>query len=290
MDVFYSDKQKTFIPPNPDIPDRVEAIKDYLERAGGYKFHNIKSATKKDLLLVHTDAYIEIIESCKEKELYWLTPDTPVVEAVYELAKIAAGGAIRAAEKEGFALIRPPGHHAGSDYGMGFCYFNNIAIAVRKMQEKGVKKAFIIDIDAHHGNGTQDIFFNDKNVFYFSIQQDPTTVFPGIPAKNNDHVINMNSSAGAEDNDFMAAFENVKKYALKFKPELIAVSAGFDTWHNDNMTDIKIKDMNTYRKIGEIISGLGKELDAKTFVVLEGGYCINVLGALTWNFLQGLKS
>jgi len=165
---------------HPESPERVKRTYEHLSKAG-YRFKEAKSCSEEDLLLIHTHEHIR-----KVKENAFFDPDTPNLENIYAYASLAAGGAIQAMEKavEGeasFSLLRPPGHHAGRGYLGGFCYFNNIAIAVAKALRK-VEKVVIIDFDGHHGNGTEDIFTGEKRVLYLSLHQYPA--YPGTGGKS----------------------------------------------------------------------------------------------------------
>ncbi|MEM2175430.1 MAG: histone deacetylase, partial [Candidatus Micrarchaeia archaeon] len=194
--------------------------------------------------------------------------------------------ALNCNEEFSFALVRPPGHHAGRNFFAGFCYINNIAFATRALQkkEKG-KKVMIIDIDFHFGNGTWDIFYDDKTVFYISFHCDPTFAYPGtgFEDENTDHMINVTLKPNTSDEEYVEKFrENVTKYFKIFNPSYIGVSVGFDTYYLDPIAGLNIKNLKTYRKIGEII----KELKKPTFCVLEGGYYLQHLGEIFLNFID----
>jgi len=209
--------------------------------------------------------------------------DTPNLPGIFDYARLAVGGALKALEitnKEGisFALIRPPGHHAGKSKLGGFCYFNNIAIATRKSG----KKCSIIDIDCHHGNGTQDIFLGDDKVMYFSIHRN-RYFYPGTGEKSIGNCINYPLHYPSE-NEWLDSFYSIIKKNLEFNPEIIAVSAGFDAYSNDPIAGLGL-DEEVYEEIGREISKLKKP----TVCTLEGGYS-DKLPQCIYNFLKGFES
>ena len=179
-----------------------------------------------------------------------------------------------------FSLMRPPGHHAGRDFLGGFCYFNNLAIAVAKVLPK-YKSAAILDIDVHHGDGTQDIFLGKKNVFYCSIHQSP--FFPGTGLASEKNCLNFPLPAGTGETEYLKYLDKILEEIKKFKPGLLAVSAGFDTYEFDPLAGLKLK-KESYTKIGKMIKGVG----LPTFFVLEGGYSED-LGELVGNLISGIE-
>ena len=221
---------------------RMEAI---IEELGDFEFVEPEPATKEDVLLVHTPEHYEYVKSEPE---------------VYEVAILAVGGAIKASEiaftEPVFAAIRPPGHHASPDSSWGFCYFNNVAIAVRKLlKEDRIRKAVIVDFDLHFGDGTANTFANDKNVKYFHMQGGDVS--------------------GIDD------------FLRKEEYDIIAVSAGFDR-HKDDWGGIL--ETEDYREIGKIVKeNAESKCEGRRFSVLEGGYNHSVLGKNVRAFVEGLK-
>ena len=221
----------------------------------------------------------KLIKSVKENTFF--NPDSPNYEKVYEFAMLAVNAAINAQEIQGFSICEPPGHHAGIDFLGGFCYFNNIAEAV--IQSK--LKTLIIDIDGHHGNGTQNIFENNKDVFFISLHSSPNYPGTGLSSKNN--ILNCPLSRDCGEEIYLKTLKEAIKQALKkFLPEQIAVSAGFDTYMSD-LASLGLK-KNSYEKIAKIIKDTKDKINSKIFIVLEGGYS-KELGELIHEFIRGFK-
>src|SRR3989338_4563344 len=234
-------------------PYRSEAVSQELKSSG---FHLVrpKPANEKDILLVHTKEHFERVKSGK----YW-EEETPVIDIKYPL--LAAGAAIEAAKINGFSICRPPGHHAGKHFLGGFCYFNNIAIAVAKTG----KKTAILDIDIHHGNGTQDIFLGRKDVLYLSIHESPQ--YPGTGHVSEKNCFNFPLPSGTKEDTYLKYLQKCIQEISKFKPETLAVSIGFDTYCQDRIGNFLLKE-ESYKKIGQAI----RKSNLPTFFVLEGGY------------------
>ncbi len=253
---------------HPENPERVRRIVEILKQ-NGFSFVRAEKAKKEDILLVHT---IEHFERVKNKNYFDF--DTPHIDIVYPL--ISAGCAIKAAKIEGFSVSRPPGHHAGKDFLGGFCYFNNIAIAVEKLN----LKTAILDLDAHHGNGTEDIFLGDERVLYVSLHEEG--IFPGTGLVSRQNCINFPLPAFTEENFYLKTLNKALLEIKRFNPEILAISMGFDTYFKDPLTHFKLK-KESYFKIGKAI----KKLEIPFFVVLEGGYSEDI-GELALQFLRGL--
>ena len=192
------------------------------------------AAGEEDVLRCHTHEHLELVRAI-DREV-WLDGDTPASETSFEAALLAAGGTIEAARRGGFALVRPPGHHALADRAMGFCLFNNAAIAARAVQADGVKRVAILDWDVHHGNGTQAIFWDDPSVLYVSLHQWPFYPGTGGPDETNATTVNVPLRAGSGNEEYLRAFDEVVAPAIRgFEPELLLVSAGFDAHADDPM-------------------------------------------------------
>jgi len=248
---------------HPESPARVESSYAYLKERG-FSFIEPEAAKEEELLLVHTSGLVESV-----KKLSFSDPDTPALEGIFDYARLAVGSAIKAMElalegSPAFSLMRPPGHHSGRDFLGGFCYFNNLAVACQKAIISGERVA-ILDIDCHHGNGTQDIFLGKKNVLYVSLHQVP--LYPGTGLESQDNCLNYPLKPGTTQDEYLAVLQKAMAEIKKFSPRLLAVSAGFDTYAQDPLANIGLE-KESYRKIKELI------LAAKInyFCVLEGGY------------------
>ncbi|MEW6008521.1 MAG: histone deacetylase [Candidatus Omnitrophota bacterium] len=265
---------------HPESAQRLERCFDLL-KSRDFKFVEAISCLEEDILLVHTK---ELLKAVRENNFY--DPDTPNLENIFEYAKLSAGATLLAsqfAQEEGFAfsLMRPPGHHAGRSSLGGFCYFNNIAISVEKIR-KTKKKIAIIDFDCHHGNGTEDIFKGKACVCYLSLHQSP--FYPGTGLESHDNCFNFPLAAGTGESEYLAVFKQGLEKIKDFRPDILAVSAGFDTYRRDPLGNIKL-DKTTYRKIGELIAAFGKP----TFAVLEGGYSKDLAYCVS-EFLSGMTA
>ena len=254
-------------PGHPESPSRVERIHDVL-RENGFRFIQAEPAGKEDVLLVHSPEHFERVRS-----MDYAGFETPPIDIKYPL--LAAGVTIRAAERLGFALTRPPGHHAGRNTLEGFCYFNNIAIAVRKLG----RRTAILDLDTHHGNGTQDIFLGDDKVIYVSLHQAPLYPGTGLTSERNCH--NFPLFPATDESVYLKTLEKALKIVGGFKPEMLAVSMGFDTFKGDPLAGQQVTE-HGYREIGRMVKGLG----LPTFIALEGGYSDNT-GELCLSFMHG---
>ncbi|MBI5229533.1 histone deacetylase [Candidatus Micrarchaeota archaeon] len=289
---------------HPESPERLQAILDYLEKTSFFKRYDIEVVApekidEKTLELVHLLAYIQQLKLLSSKERT-LSSDNPFNKNTFEIASLACAAAFTAAKKSieansfSFALVRPPGHHAGKAFFQGFCYLNNIAYAVRRIQkEKQLKKALIVDFDLHHGNGTQDIFYSDDSVYYLSLHQDPSFTFPfhsGFEEENNFHIKNIPLGEGTGDRNYLELFKKAVSEAVEeFKPEIIGVSAGFDIYFADAAVGsrLEIRETKTFEEIGKIIRESAEKNNCPVFGVLEGGYYLRKLGENFSSLLTG---
>lgn len=271
---------------HPESPERVKDAYEFL-REKSFKFLKPEVAKEKDILKVHSK---ELVESVKSGNFF--NPDSPGYENIFYYASLSAGGAIKAMNEclknneYSFSLMRPPGHHAGKSSLGGFCYFNNIAIAIAKsLEDKKIKKAAILDIDLHHGNGTQDIFLSNKNVIYASLHQFGFNFpfYPGTGKYSEKNCFNYPLPAGTKEKEYLEELEKALKRVREFEPDLVAVSAGFDTYEADNISGIELK-IESYEKIAKLI----KNLEKPTFSVLEGGYS-SQLGGCIYSYLEGFE-
>jgi acetoin utilization deacetylase AcuC-like enzyme len=287
MYIVFSEKCLEYWEPgHPESPDRVyQAYK--LLREKGFKFVQAEPCREEDLLLVHSRSFIEDV---KNEMLY--DPDTPSLPGIYDYARLSTGSAIKSMEialegEKAFSLMRPPGHHAGVNGRalgaptLGFCYFNNIAVACTKALQK-VKKVAILDIDSHHGNGTQEIFLKNPRVLFVSLHR-YGGIYPGTGETSEENCLNYPFTYAVGDSEYLRTLRIALDEIKKFNPDLIAVSAGFDTHKYDPVCSLGLSE-DSYIIIGRMIA----ELSKRTFAVLEGGYG-RYFPICVFNFLSGLE-
>ena len=232
-------------------------------------------ATREHVERVHTPAYLDRLDAIEVPTL--LDPDTVASETSYEAALLAAGCALGAVDRGGFALVRPPGHHAPPGRAMGFCLVDNVAVAARYAQaELGVGRVAIVDWDVHHGNGTQDIFWDDPSVLFASLHQWPFYPGTGGPGEENETTVNVPLPAGSGDDAYLRAFtERVEPAVRAFEPELVLVSAGFDAHVDDPLAGMRVT-REGFRELARRSAALAPRVAA----VLEGGYDPRTLPSL----------
>ena len=258
--------------PTGDHPERSERL---AALQAAFEWREAPAATKEDVERCHSPELVELIRSINRPMM--LTLDTIASETTYEAALLAAGAAIEAARVGGFALARPPGHHATREHAMGFCFFNNVAIAARFAQtELGVERIAIVDWDVHHGNGTEDVFLDDPSVFYVSLHQWP--LYPGTGGQEDqgETLLNVPLPAGSTDEDYLRAFDELVEPAVTaFEPDLVLVSAGFDAHEQDPLAGMLVTEAG-FRELSRRSAALAPKVAA----VLEGGYNLETLPGL----------
>ena len=280
MKIFFSSKCLEYSQPwHPESSERVSSAYQYLKKKG-FEFIEPIPCEDEDILLAHTSRLFDEVKGGN-----FFEPDTPALSGIFEYARLAAGSAINAAElclkgEKTFSLMRPPGHHATRNRLGGFCYFNNIAIASLKVRQAAGKIA-IIDFDCHHGNGTEDIFLGKKDFLYLSLHQSP--LYPGTGLTSRENCINYPLPANTSPEKYLSVLDEGLKHVKKFNPDLLAISAGFDTYKHDPIASLSLEE-DTYKEIGSMLSKLNKPL----FAVLEGGYSSDIPECI-YQFLIGLQ-
>ncbi len=282
------------VPPfeHPESPERLTAIMERMESSKLLEKTvpiTPEFADEGDVLAVHDRKYLDQLEkSCRRGDMTLDAGDTYLCRHSYNIALLSAGGAVAGAKAvaEGsvdraFCAIRPPGHHASRDVGMGFCLLNNVAVAAKYLQARfDVGKVLIIDWDVHHGNGTQSVFIEDPSVFFFSVHEHPTFIYPGTgrrweigKGKGEGFTLNAPMAPGSGDDEYRLIFEQaLLPAAERFRPEFILVSAGFDAHGDDPLADIRLSGEG-FRFMTRAVIGMAERFcGGKLVSVLEGGY------------------
>jgi acetoin utilization deacetylase AcuC-like enzyme len=275
---------------HPERADRVTVIIKHLKKLN-YKDLIWRKPTKFDLdylQLAHDKNYLKSVnDAFPTHGVNFLDGDTILSPGSKEATRDAVGSIIAAIDgvmkkdfKNAFCAVRPPGHHAEKQKAMGFCVYNNVAVGAYYLLKKyNLSKVAIIDFDVHHGNGTQDIFYNNENVLYISTHQYP--YYPGSGAANekgiNNNIINIPLIAGTQTHEFLNAYDSIFEKLKEFKPEFILLSAGFDAHKDDPLAQINLESQDYYT-LTKRIKILAKELCGEKLVsILEGGYDLNAL-------------
>ncbi|MFP4655643.1 MAG: histone deacetylase [Methanohalobium sp.] len=282
--IYHPDYLKHNTGNHPESASRLSYVIKHLEKQGTFKNHPLiepDSAEISWIQTIHNPDYIKKVEYHCNNEIPF-DPDTVVSKDSFRTALLAAGGAIRAVietytNSSAFALVRPPGHHAESDKAMGFCLFNNIAIAAKYAQSKGMNRVLIIDWDVHHGNGTQHSFYSDPSVMYMSIHRYPW--YPGTgwldetgTGKSEGYNINVPLLPGATDKDYAYVFNKIfVPVALQFQPDIVMVSAGMDAQEHDTLGGMRLTSEG-FATLAGCIKKISDFTCKRTVLVLEGGY------------------
>jgi acetoin utilization deacetylase AcuC-like enzyme len=262
-----------------ESPARLQAL-----HARFPEFAEAPPATREQLQRVHSSAYVDAVDAIDGE--VWLDPDTYAGPTTCEAARLAAGAAIAAVEREGFALVRPPGHHALHALAMGFCIFNNVAVAARHAQiDLGLRRVAIVDFDVHHGNGTEELFRGDPDILFVSLHQWPFWPGSGGPGTSEGTTVNLPLPAGSDDGAYAQAFDEVVEPTVSaFEPDLVLVSAGFDAHESDPLGEMRLT-ADGFRDLARRCGSLAPH----TAAVLEGGYNLGTLPDLVEAALEGFS-
>ncbi|MDP1553499.1 MAG: histone deacetylase [Methanobacteriaceae archaeon] len=303
MAIFYSPKYNNH-QKNDHIENksRTDAIITKFSKIGIFNKISLlepESCDISDILAVHSSSHIHFIQDFCKKGGGYLDLDTYASSQSYHTALLSAGGAIAASksimngEKWSYSISRPPGHHATAHKSMGFCIFNNVAIALKYLiRNYGLHKICIIDFDVHYGNGTAEIFYNDPNILYISIHQDPKTLFPGKgfieeqgSGKGEGYNINIPMPIGSNNTDYIWILKEILEPVLKeFRPQVLFVEAGFDAHVNDPLSGINVNEY-FYAWISQYLI----EKNINIISLLEGGYNLEALSNSNLSFIVGLE-
>ena len=277
-------------PGHPECPERIPAILTGLKKIQSQKliWKEIGSFDEKYIELTHSKKYLEKInQSFPKEDLVFLDGDTIVSKGSKKAAYDAVGAIINAIDAvmnqefdNAFCVVRPPGHHAEKEQAMGFCIFNNVAVGATYLLEKyKLDKVAIIDFDVHHGNGTQDIFYNEKKVLYISSHQFP--FYPGTGSKDEigkfNNILNIPLKAGTDSEEFFNSYKKVYDKLNEFRPQFILLSAGFDAHKNDPLANVDLESRDYYILTKEIMKIAKKICSNKIVSILEGGYNLSAI-------------
>ena len=287
-------------PSHPERVDRVKVVNEELKKFDKkIKWFEPKLFDHTIIEKVHNKNYLEKISiSFPKSGIQFLDADTIVSPGSKEAALDAVGSIILGIDqvvnkefKNTFCSVRPPGHHAESDKAMGFCIYNNVAVgAAYLLHHYQYKKVAIIDYDVHHGNGTQEIFYNNPNVLYISTHQYP--FYPGTGSVNekgaSNNILNIPLDPGTSSDIYFNSFENVLKKLKSFNPEFILLSSGFDAHQKDPLAQVNLKSKDFYEITKRIMNAAGNICDGRIVSILEGGYDLNALKESAYEHVKAL--
>jgi len=292
---------------HPERPARLEAILQLLERTGRLDNRPViepDPADEETIALIHDRAYIVELREFAARGGGWLDADTIVSPRSFEVARLAVGAVVQAVEsvlsgqaRRVFALIRPPGHHAEPERGMGFCLFNNIAVAAQYALERyGLRRIAIIDWDVHHGNGTQAAFYRTDRVFFVSLHQ--WSLYPGTgraeeigEGPGRGYTLNIPLAPGSDDQVYLAAFANeIEPRLAAYRPELVMVSAGYDAHYADPLAAMAVTE-HGFAAIASRVRAIAEVwCDGRLVLALEGGYNLSALASSVAATLDALDT
>jgi acetoin utilization deacetylase AcuC-like enzyme len=284
-------------PGHPERPERLLAIEDLVQSWHGAPLERVAArvASDEEIRAAHTDALLERIRRTQEHAYARIDADTATCDRSFEIALLAAGGVLELVDAvatrsytNGFAFVRPPGHHATAAQAMGFCLFNNVAVAARHLQKHhGLERIAIVDWDLHHGNGTEAIFYDDPSVLYVSLHQFP--LYPGTGAATDvgrdaglGYTVNVPLSPGVGDEGYLLAFEEIVAPVLRqFAPQFILISAGFDCHWRDPLGNQQVTERGFVGMARSLIAVAHDAADGRIAAVLEGGYDLDAIRGST---------
>jgi acetoin utilization deacetylase AcuC-like enzyme len=290
---FFQHRSSAYHPERPERLDAAQAAIETARRSFGLEFAPVepRPATEEELVRVHDPRFVRWMQSLRG-EVGYIDADTFVGPESVTVAELAAGGTVALVDslltgpiKRGLALVRPPGHHARPAQAMGFCLFNNVALAAAHARSRGISRIAVVDWDVHHGNGTQEAFYRDPGVFYISTHQFP--FYPGTGAVQETgegpgagFTVNVPLTAGGGDAVYRGAFERVILPALEeYRPELVIISAGFDASKRDPLAEMELTPAAFGWMARELRRVADRSADGRVLLVLEGGYDLVALEA-----------
>ncbi len=294
---------------HPESPARLRVIMRELNQSGLLKTEKCslvrpEPASLEDVALIHQFDYVQLVQKiCASGGGLLDLGDTVVSPESFEIALLAVGGAVKAIDltmgqefQNAFALVRPPGHHAGPYYAFGFCVFNNTAIAAAHLLRSfNLDRVLILDVDAHHGNGTQEIFYDNDKILYISLHQDPTE-FPGTgfvdevgEGKGAGYTVNIPLPFRIDDQVYLKAFDQIVVPIIQqHKPQFILISAGFDNHYMDPVASLSLSALGYVKIFGKVLELASRFCAGKLVAILEGGYSLRFLGRMAVSVIANM--